>query len=152
VSYYRNEPNFAAHTNLRRRRGLCSGTLYPYVRPPRARTAPAPPAATIMRFILRFIGLWLLAGAFVALIIDGTGSIAGGSTRFTSFGQTWDNLSQESKPAVKAFVDRHAPPWVWTSGVQTVLDQPTWIVLGVLGAVLVLLGRRKPRLIGYTRE
>jgi hypothetical protein len=105
-----------------------------------------------MRFLLRFIGLWLLAGAFVALIIDGTGSIAGGSLRFTSFGQTWDNLSQESKPVVKAFVDRHAPPWVWTSGVQMVLDQPTWVVLGVAGAVLVLLGRKKARLIGYTRE
>jgi hypothetical protein len=105
-----------------------------------------------MRFILRFIGLWLLAGAFVALIIDGTASIAGGSMRFTTFGQTWDNIHQESKPAVKAFVDRHAPPWVWTSGVQVVLDQWTWVVLGGLGAVLVLLGRKKARLIGYGRD
>ena len=105
-----------------------------------------------MRFLLRFIGLWLLAGAFVALIIDGTGSIAGGNMRFTTFGRTWDNLHQESKPAVKAFVDRHAPPWVWTSVVQVVLDQPTWIVLGVVGAVLVLLGRKKARLIGYGRD
>ena len=105
-----------------------------------------------MRFILRFIGLWLLAGAFVALIIDGTGSIAGSSLRFNTFGQTWDNIHQESKPAVKPFVDRHAPPWVWTSGVQVVLDQPTWLVLGVLGTVLVLLGRKKAPLIGYARE
>src|SRR5438309_1941559 len=37
-----------------------------------------PPAAIVMRFLLRFIGLWLLAGAFVALIIDGPSSIAGG--------------------------------------------------------------------------
>ena len=60
---------------------------------------------TPMRFILRFIGLWLLAGAFVALIIDGTASIAGGSMRFNTFGQTWDNIHQESKPTVKAFLD-----------------------------------------------
>ena len=105
-----------------------------------------------MRFILRFIGLWLLAGAFVALIIDGTASIAGGSVRFNTFGQTWDNIHQESKPAVKAFLDRHAGPWLWKSGIQTVLDQPTWLVLGVTGTVLVLLGRKKARLIGYARD
>jgi hypothetical protein len=105
-----------------------------------------------MRFLLRFIGLWLLAGAFVALIIDGTASIAGGTTRFSTFGQTWDNIHQDSKPLVKAFVDRHAPKWVWTSGVQVVLDQPTCLVLGVLGVILVLLGRKKPPLIGYGRD
>jgi hypothetical protein len=105
-----------------------------------------------MRFILRFIGLWLLAGAFVALIIDGTASIAGGSIRFNTFGQTWDNIYQESKPAAKAFVVRHAGDWVWTSGIQVVLDQPTWVVLGGLGVILVLVGRKKPRLIGYGRD
>ena len=105
-----------------------------------------------MRFILRFIGLWLLAGAFVALIIDGTGSIAAGSMRFTSFGQTWDNINQDSKPALKTFLDRRAGPWLWKSGVQVVIDQPTWLVLGVLGTALVLLGRKKQRLIGYARD
>jgi hypothetical protein len=105
-----------------------------------------------MRFILRFIGLWLLAGAFVALIIDGTASIAGGSVRFNTFGQTWDNIHQESKPAVKAFLDRRAGPWLWQSGVQVVLDRPTWLVLGAMGTVLVLLGRKKARLIGYARD
>ena len=105
-----------------------------------------------MRFLLRFIGLWLLAGAFVALIIDGTTMIANPSSRFSTVDKTWDAINQESKPAAKGFVDRHAPPWVWTSGVQVVLDQPTWLVLGVAGAILVLLGRKKPRLIGYGRD
>jgi hypothetical protein len=105
-----------------------------------------------MRFLLRFIGLWLLAGAFVALIIDGTASIAGGTIRFNTFGQTWDNIHQDSKPLVKAFVDRRVGDWLWTSGIQVVLDQPTWLVLGVLGVILVLLGRKKAPLIGYSRE
>ena len=122
----------------------------PRVKPPAIRRNAARP--TPMRFILRFIGLWLLAGAFVALIIDGTASIAGGSVRFNTFGQTWDNIHQESKPAVKAFLDRRVGPWAWTSGVQVVLDRPTWLVLGVTGTVLVLLGRKKARLIGYARD
>jgi hypothetical protein len=53
---------------------------------------------------------------------------------------------------VKAFVDRRIGDWLWTSGIQVVLDQPTWAVLGVLGVILVLLGRRKAPLIGYSRE
>ena len=30
----------------------------------------------MIRFLLRFLGLWLLAGAFVALVLDGVRSIA----------------------------------------------------------------------------
>jgi hypothetical protein len=105
-----------------------------------------------MRFILRFIGLWLLAGAFVALVIDGTSWIANPNARFNTVDKAWDAVSQDSKPAVKAFLDRRAGPWLWTSGVQVVLDRPIWVVLGVLGTVLVLVGRKKARLIGYARD
>jgi len=137
---------------------LCGTALVAYVGPPaRGRRRPIrsharQPVAIVMRFILRFIGLWLLAGAFVALIIDGTSSIAGGSMRFNTFGQTWNNIHQDSQPGLKALLDRRAGPWLWNSGVQVVLDQPTWLVLGVLGTVLVLLGRRKAPLIGYGRD
>ena len=113
---------------------------------------PCPKIAETMRFILRFIGLWLLAGAFVALIIDGTTLIANPTSHFTTVDKTWDNINQESKPRAKAFVDRHAGDRVWSSGIQLVLDQPTWVVLGVVGAILVLLGRKKPPLIGYGRD
>ena len=32
------------------------------------------------------------------------------------------------------------------------LDQPTWLVLGIVGAILILLGRKKRKLIGYARD
>jgi hypothetical protein len=105
-----------------------------------------------MRFLLRFIGLWLLAGAFVALIIDGTTLIANPNSQFSTMDKTWDAISQESKSAAKAFLDRRAGPSLWNSGIQVVLNQPTWVVLGALGTVLVLLGRKKARLIGYARD
>jgi hypothetical protein len=35
--------------------------------------------------------------------------------------------------------------WLWDPVVQTVLEQPTWLALGVLGAILLLLGRKKSR-------
>jgi hypothetical protein len=33
-----------------------------------------------------------------------------------------------------------------------VLNAPTWVVLGIFGIVLVLLGRKKKPLIGYARD
>jgi hypothetical protein len=35
---------------------------------------------------------------------------------------------------------------------QPVLEQPTWLVLGSLGMILILLGRKKKPLIGYARN
>ena len=45
-------------------------------------------------------------------------------------------------------MDAHCHPQV----IQTVLEQPTWLVLGGLGSILILLGRKKKPLIGYARE
>jgi hypothetical protein len=33
-----------------------------------------------------------------------------------------------------------------------VLNAPTWVVLGILAAILILLGRKKKPLIGYGRD
>ena len=32
------------------------------------------------------------------------------------------------------------------------LDQPVWLVLAIIGAILILLGRKKKQLIGYARD
>ena len=34
----------------------------------------------------------------------------------------------------------------------TVLEQPVWLVFGIIGAILILLGRKKKPLIGYARD
>jgi hypothetical protein len=36
--------------------------------------------------------------------------------------------------------------------VQGFFDLPSWVVLAVIGAILVMLGRKKKRLIGYARD
>jgi hypothetical protein len=40
---------------------------------------------------------------------------------------------------------------VWDPVVTTVLDAPAIVVLAIVGAILILLGRRKKPLIGYGR-
>jgi len=105
-----------------------------------------------MRFILRFLGLWLLAGAFVALIVDGTASIAGDAIRFKTLGETWFAIHQNSLLLLQPAIERHVAVWLWDPVIATLLQQPTWMVLGILGVIFILLGRKKPPPIGYGRD
>jgi hypothetical protein len=104
----------------------------------------------MFRFLFRFIGLWLLAGAFVSLVIDGTRSITAGRIVVMPVAEAWLALHSPSIDALKTSVERDFPPWVWDSLVSQILFAPLWIALGLVGTLFVLLGRRPPRPIGYS--
>ena len=106
----------------------------------------------MIRFVLRFIGFWLLAAAFVALVYDGTRSVAAEQLILTRMSETWNALSPASLTGFEAGVKRSLAPWVWDPLIRTILGGPTSVVLGVLGAALILLGRKKRPLIGYARR
>ncbi len=99
----------------------------------------------MIRFLLRLLGFLILAGAFVALVIDGARSIAAGAISFTPLQATWSAAFPSGIEKTRKFFDEtlHA------SGIlDAVAAQPTFIVLGVLGILLMLLGRRRRRLVG----
>lgn len=103
----------------------------------------------MIRFIFRFFGLWILAAAFIFLIYDGTKSIAANAMHFTIAKDLWSSIDHGSRAAFESWITRHAPPWVWDPVVRTILDQPAWLILGVVGAFLILIGQKKKPLIGY---
>ncbi|TAK46646.1 MAG: hypothetical protein EPO23_13330 [Xanthobacteraceae bacterium] len=100
----------------------------------------------------RLIGLLALALGFIFLVYDGARSIADQTVRLTRFDQTWSDVHQSSLAALKPAVDAVAAGWGWAYVVEPVLRQPTWVVLGGLGLILMILFRRRRPLIGYTRE
>jgi hypothetical protein len=107
----------------------------------------------MIRFLLRFIGLWILAAAFVLLVYDGTKSIAGNAVIITKAGDLWFNVHQNSLQLLQPAVERYVGDWPWRSIIQPfILEQPAWLVLGVIAAILILLGRKKKPLIGYARD
>jgi uncharacterized membrane protein YdfJ with MMPL/SSD domain len=71
--------------------------------------------------------------------------------RFTRFGQFWNEIHQSSQQAFRAWVEGIAP-WLWTSIVKIILDQPVFVVMGVLGILLMLVFRPRKPLIGYSRN
>jgi hypothetical protein len=103
-----------------------------------------------MRFLLRFLGLWVLAAGFIFLIYDGTKSIAANQLLVTRVQDVWGNLHQASLISLKpTLVDISS--FLWDPLMTTFLDQPVALVLGILGALMMLLGRKKRALIGYSR-
>ncbi len=97
----------------------------------------------MLRFLSRFVGLWLLAGALVAFVVDGAKTIAAGEIVMTPLGEMWSSVSPESLIAAEAAVVDGIGPFLWEQIIQRVLNAPGFAVFGILGALLMLAGRRK---------
>jgi hypothetical protein len=105
----------------------------------------------MIRFLLRFLGLIALAAAFVLFVYDGTKSIASSEIRITQVGDVWSAIHQSSLLALQPAIEHHLGTWLWDPVMLKVLTQPAWVVLLIFGVILMLLGRRKKPLIGYSR-
>ena len=106
----------------------------------------------MIRFFFRVIGLLILAGGFMTFIYDGTKSIGGGAMVFTPLGQIWNNVHSTSLQLLQPAVERHVAVWLWDPVILSLLTAPAWVVLGVLGCILMLIGRKRKPLIGYGRD
>jgi hypothetical protein len=107
----------------------------------------------MIRFVLRFVGLLLLALGFIFLVHDGTKSIADQTLYLSTVGSTWANVHQTSLSGLQPLVERLVGHWFWQGMVQRYfLEQPVSLVLAIVGGILILLGRKKRPLIGYARD
>jgi ABC-type phosphate transport system permease subunit len=105
----------------------------------------------MIRGFFRVVGLLLLACGFIFMVYDGARWVADQTLQFTRFGQFWNDVHQSSQLAFRTWLEGTAP-WLWSSVVKVILDQPVFAVLGVLGIVLMLLFRPRKPLIGYSRN
>ncbi len=105
----------------------------------------------MIRFLLRTLGLLFLAAAFVFVIYDGTKSIAANALLYSKVDEIWSLMHPASLQQLQPFLEKNAPPWLWDPVATSVLDAPVTVVFGILGIIMILLGRRKKPLIGYSR-
>ncbi len=105
----------------------------------------------MIRFLFRFVGLICLAAAFILAIYDGTKSIAANSLYLTSVRTLWDLINAGSLARLQPTIQHYANGYLWDPLMLGFLSAPSWVVLGFLGIVLLLLGRKKKPLIGYAR-
>ena len=64
----------------------------------------------MIRFLLRFVGLLLLALGFIFLVYDGIRSISDGSILLTRTSEVWNVVHDRSLAAFQALVERYAGP------------------------------------------
>jgi hypothetical protein len=105
----------------------------------------------MIRFLFRLVGLICLAAAFILVIYDGTKSIAANNLFLTSVRTLWDLINAGSLARLKPLIVPYANGYLWDPVMVGFLSAPSWVVLGAVGIVLILLGRRKRPLIGYAR-
>lgn len=93
--------------------------------------------------VLRVIARPLLLAAVVAMVYDGTRTLAGNSgIVFTSLAEHWQTIHPASMAAFKAAISR-LHPLAWEQGAFTVLKLPAWAVIGTLGLALAWIGRKR---------
>jgi hypothetical protein len=101
---------------------------------------------TAARFLLRLIARPLLLLAVVALVYDGTRTLAGGSgLAITPLVEHWNVLAPRSLAGFQAFIGRLVSPAAWDGVVLRVVMLPAWLIVGVLGFALAWLGRKPQR-------
>jgi hypothetical protein len=105
----------------------------------------------MIRALLRLIGVVFLAAAFILVTYDGARSIADSRIYLYKLGQLWTDIHAASLQSAQVRVQDSLPAAAWDPVITTVLDQPSWLVFGVIGTVLILLGRKRKPLIGYAR-
>jgi sulfite exporter TauE/SafE len=105
----------------------------------------------MIRFLFRFVGLILLAAAFILVIYDGTKSISANNLFLTSVQTLWDLINAGSLDRLKPVIQHYANGYLWDPVMLGFLAAPSWVVLGLAGILLILLGRKKKPLIGYAR-
>lgn len=105
----------------------------------------------MLRLLIRFIGLLLLAGGFIALIVDGTRSIAGGRLLVTSLSRGVSEMFPGLFQALQSGVAEKSA-FLWDPVFTTVLLIPVSVALGGIGAALIVLSHRQDASTRYWRR
>jgi hypothetical protein len=102
----------------------------------------------MIRFVFRLIGFLLIAAGFVALVIDGTRSIAGQRLITTSGADTWRTIHADSLVQVEKLLAARGLGWLWDPALLTALAVPTAVTGLVLGALFMAIGRKNEPQVG----
>jgi hypothetical protein len=103
----------------------------------------------MFRFLVRLVGLLLVAGGFVGLVIDGTRSLANTKVSFTPLGEVAYMAFPRTFPQLEPAVTRHIHPWLWDPVLLKLFLMPAALVAAGLGLLLLWLGRQPPEPFGY---
>ena len=104
----------------------------------------------MFRLLLRFLGLCLLATAFVTLLGDVTRSLAGARLSVTPLGETLMALAPGKLALAQAFVARQIHPFIWNPVLVDFMRVPVWLTVGAIGCLAIRLGSKPAPKFGFS--
>lgn len=108
------------------------------------------PARAVAMVMLRIAARILLVVALLALVSDGTRTLAtDGDLVVTSFLEHWSELAPASLETVKRTLSLKVHPALWDSILARLFALPAWLVLGTAAIVLAYVARKRRRLNVY---
>ncbi|MEO8651114.1 MAG: hypothetical protein ABI391_02360 [Hyphomicrobiaceae bacterium] len=108
------------------------------------------PARAVAMVMLRIAARILLVVALLALVSDGTRTLAtDGGLVVTSFLERWTDLAPASLETVKRTLSLKVHPALWDSVLARLFALPAWLVLGGAAVILAYAARKRRRLNVY---
>ncbi len=104
----------------------------------------------MIRMLLRFLSLCLLAAAFITLIIDMKQSYAMDKLSFTSLGEAISAFGPGPWASVQAFLEQQIPVFIWNSIFLGIMQLPVWLGLAAAGCLAALAARTPARKFGFS--
>ncbi|MGJ0452361.1 MAG: hypothetical protein ACR65T_03895 [Methylocystis sp.] len=105
----------------------------------------------MLRLLIRLIGLLLLAGGFIALIVDGTRSIAAGRVMVMSISGGASTVFPGLYQSLQSSVE-NVSAFLWDPVLTTLMLAPVSVAFGGVGALLILLSHRRSARLYYARR
>lgn len=103
----------------------------------------------MLAILARLIGFIVLSAGLAALVVDATHSLAASSVVVTPLGENWGALHPASLRGTETVVRHGVEPifgrWVWDPAIRSLLAAPGFAVLGVVGALFIVIGRKRRR-------
>lgn len=96
----------------------------------------------MIRLLTRFLAQLLLAAAFIALIVDGTRSIAGGQLAVTSLQSGLSELFPAFYASLRASVSARSQ-WLWDPVMTGLMALPVSLSLAALAALFILISAKR---------
>ena len=110
----------------------------------------SPAARAVAMVMLRIAARILLILALLALVSDGTRTLAtDGGLVITSFIEHWQDLAPVSLETVKRTLSLKVHPALWDSVLARLFALPAWLVLGGVAIILAYAARKRRRLNVY---
>ena len=100
----------------------------------------------MLRFLVKTLGMFLLALAVITAVLDLTRSVANSHVVVTALGLEWRDFHVDSLQYFQVGIERHLGlSWLWSGVLQNILLMPSWLVFFILSVIFFLMSRAPNR-------